>query len=214
MDITAKTAIFLGKNTYSAFSTIYNNRQEKRIREFLNFVDIRYDKMTAELQCELNEYVNSELGQDILLDYVDSVLKTPSRRARMVTALLFCADADFSFSENEIRIFIFAMNGMTDELLDFFIKISSVETTETNYAYPRGAINSTNITEVFSHDMGVETIFMNIPELIRLNILLPDPQSNSIISGDVGTWSICFGITPLTKKLVAVILKATELIET
>lgn len=137
MEITSIKAIRLGKKTYELLEGVYRNRQERRIREFLEYIDLRYESMTPEEQEKLNQHINSEFGQDILADYIDSILKTSSKRARMAVALLFCRDIDFNFNETEIRTFVSAMNGMTDDLLDFFLEVSILETKKEDFPYPR-----------------------------------------------------------------------------
>ena len=213
MEITSSKAIRLGKKTYELLEGVYRNRQKQRIREFLEYIDLRYESMTPEEQEKLNQHINSEFGQDILADYIDSILKTSSKRARMAVALLFCRDIDFNFNETETRTFVSAMNGMTDDLLDFFLEVSILETKKEDFPYPRAGIHD-KIFERFSlKGWDEEAIFVNVTELIQLKILLPDPMTHSNSFGSGTGWAIWFGLTRTSTKIASLVRKAEALIK-
>ncbi|NRB41625.1 MAG: hypothetical protein HRU20_24670 [Pseudomonadales bacterium] len=173
--------------------------------------------MSLDEQEKLNNYINSDFGQDILSDYIDSIIKTSSKRARMAIALLFCQDIEFNFNETETetetetRTFISAMNGMTNDLLDFFLEVSTLETKSEGYPYPRAGIHN-KIYEIFStKGWDEEAVFVNITELIQLKILLPDPQAHTGSLSDGSGWAIWFGITRTTNKIASLLRKSSEL---
>jgi hypothetical protein len=213
MELTTSTVIKLSKNTYSAFSKIYEDRRQAKIKEFLNFIDLRYDTLKVEEQEKLNEHVNSDFGQEILSDYIDSIIKTSSKRARMAIALLFCKDSDFRVNEVETRSFVYAMRGMTDNLLNFFLEVANLETQTESIPYPRAGVHNSNFESFKDKGWDEEAIFININELIGLRLLLPDPKSYSVAAGNSEGWAIWFGITKTSSKMVGLILKATVLIK-
>jgi hypothetical protein len=214
MELKSSTVIKLTKNTYSAFSKIYEYRRQSKIKEFLDFVDLRYETMTVDNQEKLNEHINSDFGQEILSSYIDSIIKTSSKRARMATALLFCKDVEFKVNEVEIRSFVSAMHGMTDDLLDFFLKAAELETQADSKPYPRAGIHHLNFKPFEDKGWDEEAIFINVNELIGLRLLLPDPitpEGGSFASKNEG-WTIWFGITKTSLKMVSLIRKAESLI--
>lgn len=214
MELTSSTVIKLTKNTYSVFSKIYEDRRQAKIREFLDFVDLRYEAMTIENQERLNEHINSDFGQEILSSYIDSIIKTSSKRARMAIALLFCKDMDFKVSEVEIRSFVSAMQGMTDNLLDFFLAAVELETQTELLPYPRAGIHNLNFSKFKEMGWDEEAIFINVNELIGLRLLLPDPKTSSGASfaSDSEGWAIWFGVTRTSLKMVNLVRKAELLI--
>lgn len=212
MELTTKTVIKLTKNTYSAFSKIYEDRRQAKIKEFLDFIDLRYEVMSIEDQSKLNEHINSNFGQEILSNYIDSIVKTSSKRARMAIALLFCKDTEFKVNEVEIRSFVSAMHGMTDDLLDFFLFCSKLETKKDSLPYPRAGIHNQNFSLFNKHGWDEEAIFINVNELIGLRLLLPDPKTYGTVAGNSDGWAIWFGITNTSLKMVSLVLKAEALI--
>lgn len=214
MELISGTAIKLAQNTHSVFSKIYEERRKARIKEFLNFVDLRYETMTIENKERLSEHINSEFGQDILSSYIDSIIKTSSKRARMAIALLFCKDMDFSVSEVEVRSFVSAMQGMTDNLLDFFLATVDLETQTELLPYPRAGIHNLNFGKFKEMGWDEEAVFINVYELIGLRLLLPDPKKHSgaRFGSSVEGWAIWFGITQTSLKMVKLVRKAELLI--
>lgn len=212
MELTSKTVIKLTKNTYIAFSKIYEDRRQAKIKEFLKFIDLRYDAMNTDDQSKLNEHVNSDFGQEILSNYIDSIVKTSSKRARMAIALLFCKDTEFKVNEVEIRSFVSAMHGMTDDLLDFFLMCAKLETQKESLPYPRAGIHNQNFILFNEQGWDEEAVFININELIGLRLLLPDPKTHGVVAGNSDGWAIWFGITNTSLKMVSLVLKAEALI--
>lgn len=211
MELTSKTIIKLTKNTYDAFSKIYEDRRQAKIKEFLAFIDLRYESMKPDAQVKLNEHINSEFGQEILSNYIDSIIKTSSKRARMAIALLFCKDTEFKVNEVEIRSFVSAMHGMTDDLLNFFLECSKLETKVEGLPYPRAGIHNLNFDRFAVNGWDEEAVFINVNELIGLRLLLPDPKAFGAVAGNSDGWAIWFGITRTSLKMVSLILKAEAL---
>lgn len=214
MELKTNNVIKLTKNTYSVFSKIYEYRRQSKIKEFLDFVDLRYEAMSIDNQKKLNEHINSDFGQEILSSYIDSIIKTSSKRARMATALLFCKDVEFKVNEVETRSFVSAMHGMTDDLLNFFLMAAELKTQTNSMPYPKAKIHHLNFKPFEEKGWDEEAIFINVNELIGLRLLLPvpiAPEGESFASKNE-EWAIYFGITKTSLKMVSLIRKAGSLI--
>ncbi|WP_415887504.1 hypothetical protein ACMXYO_05380 [Neptuniibacter sp. QD37_6] len=199
----------------------YRARQKARAEEFFKFVDLRYENMSVSEQAEFNGYVESEAGQDVLVDYVDGILRTSCKRARMAIALLYCQDYEFNFNHVEIRSFISSMQSINDDLLNFFMMASALSTKEggvgvsestERYPYPRAKIDSGNRKTFHDKGWDTEAIFINTNELITLRLLLPDPAINPVMGGDGSYWYVGFGVTNTSQKIASLIRKAESLI--
>ncbi|MGY8871564.1 MAG: hypothetical protein ACKVJE_14090, partial [Pseudomonadales bacterium] len=187
--------------------------QKNRVSTFLKCVDLRYDVMSIAEQSQLNEYITSDSGQEILADFSGSIMKTSSQRALMALAILYCKDPDFEFDEIQKRVFVSAMNGMTDDLLNFFIEASKLETQQGNFPFPRAGIYSKNIDDFKIKGWNEEAVFININELIGLRLLLPDPQAFSAEAVIHSGWTVFFGITDTSRKIASLIQKASALLD-
>jgi hypothetical protein len=151
--------------------------------------------MSIEDQSKLNEHINSNFGQEILSNYIDSIVKTSSKRARMAIALLFCKDTEFKGNKVEIRSLVSAMHSMTDDLLYFFLLCSKLETQKDSLFYTRAGVHNQNFSLFNKRGWDEEAIFINVNELIGLRLLLPDPKTYGTVAGNFDGWAIWFGIT-------------------
>tara|TARA_B100000700_G_C15003727_1_gene837536 strand:+ start:149 stop:664 length:516 start_codon:yes stop_codon:yes gene_type:complete len=168
--------------------------------------------MTTEDKTELNRKINTEDGQELLAEYADTITKTSSNRARMAIALLYCDDTEFSFDESEKITFISAMNGINDDFIDFFIKVTELPVQEKNSPYPRAAIHNQTINNFGGGKWDEEAVFVYTNDLIRARLLLPDPKAHGTVSGDGKGWAVWFGVTNRSKKFAAILRKAGSLL--
>jgi hypothetical protein len=212
MELTLALKTKLVKGT---FDTLVNARricQESRVEEFLKFVDLRYDAMSVESNKDLNVEVESEIGLDILARFSDAITKTSSKTVRMAVALIYCEDSDFNFDPLTKRIFISAMKEMDDELVEFLLLACDLEKISAGFSYSKVFINSRN-NQVF-HDKGwdEELMFVFVNDLIRLRLLLPEPQTEDTFLSSGSGLSVAFGVSDKILKMASVLRKAKFLL--
>lgn len=212
MELGTSQMTSLAKSTYSLLQKAYQARQEHRLKEFLHCIDLRYETMTTEDQEKLNERINSAEGEALLAEYADTITKTSSSRARMAIALLYCEDPELSFDKSEKITFISAMNGMNDDLMDFFLMAMKLDVKKEGLPYPRSGIHHQNADIFFENEWDEEAIFVYINDLIRTRLLLPDPRTFSAVAGDGQGWAVWFGVTERSRKFSALISKAEALL--
>ncbi|HHF2887911.1 hypothetical protein ND926_19435 [Vibrio diabolicus] len=211
MEISAKSALSTGKGIYDLLSYSYQNRQRKRVETFMKCVELRYNHMSPADQTVLNEYIASDIGQDILAEFADSITQTSSKTVQMALALLYCKDTEHEFSDSERRVFVSAMIGMTDDLLNFFLEVITLEL-QAAVPYRRAGIHSDNIEKFSLQGWDEEAVYVYINDLIRTHILLPDPVTSSGYH-DPDKWGLWFGITTRTLKMARLLEKAKVLAE-
>ncbi|PKG59075.1 hypothetical protein [Shewanella sp. GutDb-MelDb] len=212
MELTLKNPTKLATSTFKILLKAHRASQENRLEEFLKYVELRYEYISIAEQSKLNEYIHSHVGQEVLAKFADSILHTSSRRVRMAIALIYCQDSDFDFEKSEKITFISAMKEMNDDLLDFFLLASELETQKENIPYPRAGIHHNNHGVFKGHGWDEEAIFVYINDLVRLRLLLPDPKSFSSVAGNNEGWAVWFGITNRTLKMAALLRKAESLL--
>ena len=213
MDLSPKLATSITKSVFNTLREAYKNRQEKRLVEFLECIDLRYDLMSIEDQVKLNEYIESDIGQDLLASYATTITQTSSRGVRMAMALLYCQDSEFDFDDSEKSLFATAMNGITDDIISFFIHTTKLEAQIENLPYPRAGIHNNNFHEFSEVGWDEESIFVYVNDLMGRWLLLPDPASYS--GGGMGGgdgWAIWFGVTEKSKKIAHLLIKAEALL--
>ncbi|EKO3833928.1 hypothetical protein NTH52_004947 [Vibrio harveyi] len=211
MEISAKSALSTGKGIYDLLSYSYQSRQRKRVETFMKCVELRYNHMSPADQTVLNEYIASDIGQDILAEFADSITQTSSKTVQMALALLYCKDTEHEFSDSERRVFVSAMIGMTDDLLNFFLEVTSLEL-QAAVPYRRAGIHSDNVEKFSQHGWDEEAVYVYINDLIRTHILLPDPVT-SFGYHDPDKWGLWFGITTRTLRMARLLEKAKVLAE-
>ncbi len=206
-----KTAVGIAK-TANFLAESYQKRQKKRVEMFFKCIELRYSDADPEEIKKLNEYIESDVGQELLASFADSITQTSCPRVHMSLAMLMCDDPDFKFSENERYTFVCAMVGATDELIDFFLDVSNLSRDTSNPLYPRGCISSANCEKFKKNRWDEEAIFVYVNDLIRLRLLLPDPSTTATIHGSNNDWALWFGITDRTIRMANLIRKAEELL--
>ncbi|WP_394151081.1 hypothetical protein [Vibrio maritimus] len=212
MELTTKTKAIMARCTYNLLLEAYKSRQVKRVEEFMKFVDLRYESMASVDQVKLNDYINSETGQEILANFADSITQTSSRRVRMATALLYCQDCELDFSKSEKITFVSAIKDLDDDMVNFFLKVCQLERQTVGLPYPRAGIHHNN--HYLFRDCGwdEEATFVYINDLIRLRLLLPDPKSFSVVAGDGTGWAVWFGVTDRSLRIASLLNKAESLL--
>ena len=199
---------------YRKLAAAYNLRQQKSVEEFIKFIDLRYSSLTPKNQKILNDYIKSAEGQNSLANYAESITRISCSRARMAVAMLYCKDSDFIITAAEEKTLLNALVGMDDDLLDFFLLAVHLPEGSNNNEYPYSRVL---INEQKLHQFDVirkweaEDVFVYIHELIRIRLLLPDPEAGGGFSS-AGAWHICYGVSNRSKKMASLINKADTLI--
>lgn len=202
------------KKTLDIISEQYQSRLKKRVDSFLECIDLSYDRITGKNFNKFEKYINSEEGKEILASFVEAVCKTSCRRAHMALAMIYCKDPDISLDYIATKILIKALDSIDDETIDFFIKsIDDAEYAAKNIETSRCVIHENNFRKFNLHDWGQAGVNVFINELINKRLLVPDPTPNAMGSTEHGTWSVCYGVSPMSLKFKKVFVKAQELID-
>lgn len=123
----------------------------------------------------------------------------------MALALLYCNDPDFTFDKSEINVLVKAIKELDEPLLDFFLMSCKQEKNNNNCPYPISEI-AYNMPIVQHMKLDVETVYVYVNELIRLRLLLPDASTSW--QGDPKNWTVFFGVTEQSDKMVRFFEKA------
>jgi len=212
MDLTLSMKTKVVRGTFDILVNARRICQENRVKEFLAFVDLRYEAMNVKNNIDLNIQIESTVGLDLLAKFSDAITRTSSKTVRMAIALIYCDDPDFSFSPLTKRIFISAMKEMDDDLVDFFLLACELDKMEEGFAYPKVFIHSRNYQIFLDHGWSEELMFLFVNDLIRLRLLLPEPHTEEtfITSGD--GLAITFGVSGRVLQMASVLRKAKALI--
>ncbi|MDN3697455.1 hypothetical protein QWY97_08800 [Vibrio cortegadensis] len=191
-------------SVYGCLKDAYNKSRKRKIDNFMKYVDARYEVMTPQERDKLIHCLDSSEGQDLLSDYVNNALNTSSDIVVMSYALLYCNDPDFNFSTQDKRSMVSSLQGISDDLVLLFIELAKLEPTHEYEAFKRILI---------THQIGDEiknggNLYVDIPELIRRGLLLPDPKPATFSSSE---WNIAFGISPVALQCVKLLEKSSEL---
>jgi hypothetical protein len=214
MGLSAQTAYTMSKIAYKTFTHLQNariKRQKKRLAEFAQYFETRYEVMTNQDKQKLNQFIESEEGESLLADYTDSILKVSSSRVMMAMALLFCDGTDFT--DVEKSTFIIASKDLSDDLINFYILAHKKEKYEhNNLPYAKCSFSNDNCHIFLINGWDQETISLYIEQLIRLKFLLPDPLPITGFTTKSNIWSLNFGISNKTQRVVNLLVKSEALL--
>lgn len=206
---TASTTLKVAGKTYTLLMNAHQKRQKRRLEEFSQYFETNYERMTQEDKQKINQFIESNEGEELLADYAESILKVSSSRVIMAMALLFFNEKEFA---NKEKInFIKAAKNLNDELVDFYLITHNQEKlNDDTMPYIRCGFSAKDCVTHSKKGWNEETIAIYIDELIKLRLLLLDPQTQAVY-GD-GSWSIHYGISNKTQKIVNLLMKAEALL--
>ncbi len=214
MDLSAPTAYTMSKFAKKTYTHLQNARikmQKRRLAEFSQYFETRYEVMTAIDKQKLNQFIESEEGESLLADYADSILKVSSSRVMMAMALLFCGGTDFT--DIEKLTFITASKDINDDLINFYILAHKKEKYEHNdLPYAKCSFSNDNCHIFLINGWDQETISIYIEQLIRLKLLLPDPLPITGYTTKSNIWSLNFGVSNKTQRIVNLLVKSEALL--
>ena len=214
MDLSVQATYTMSKVAHKTFNHLQNariKRQQKRLAEFAQYFETRYEVMTPLDKQKLNQFIESEEGESLLAEYADSILKVSSSRVMMAMALLFCGGTDFT--DLEKSTFITASKEIKDNLIDFYILAHKKEKYQhENLPYAKCSFSNDNVHNFLSNGWDQETISVYVEQLIRLKFLLPDPLPITGFTNKSNIWSINFGISNKTQRIVNLLAKSEELL--
>ena len=145
----------IAKWTVEGLRSAYQNRLTNRLELFFLSVNTAYERATREDIAKLNDYIESDIGQDMLANYAEVITKTSSKRAHMVMALLYCADTDLKLDEIDQIIFVKALESIDDRLIDFFLACTEMLGAPLQEdSYDRVSINEGNINQFQIKEFG------------------------------------------------------------
>lgn len=200
----------LGKKMYEA----YQQRQTKRFHQFLSCIDVALDVLSTADANQLNQYIDTEEGIELLASFADTITTSNCKRVHMSLALLYCGDRDLRFDDLDRKIFTSGVKGIDDETVDFFIKCCELEVHElNNIPYPRASINNSNYMDFNFNGWQQAGVNICVNDLIQRRLLLPDPVVGGFSMGEAG-WAVWFGLTSKSKKFAYALKKADLLLNT
>lgn len=194
------------KHAFEAYKYI---RGKRMLRFFISAIPSSMSEIDKE---KFKGYIESKTGKEMLLEYSDSVLQTSSEIAIAALGLLY-GDTGKKYDNEFKRIACFSLKGATDDLIEAFMILSSIEKNEKS-PYPIVTL-SQNVFEASPNLKSVlrtpEDVFAYVHELIRRGLFLPDPTPNR--GAIAGTWFICFGCTNISDKLRDLIFQAKTVLK-
>lgn len=211
--ISVATGLRLASKLGDFLGEAYRSRRTARVKNFLHYVDLRYEVLLDDDREKFIGYVSSEEGQEVLASYTDAILGTQSEVVRMAIAMLYCNDSDFDFADMDRFIFLNAMQGISDDTIGFFIEASKQPNSDGPSPYPRSYIDESRMESFRSNGWGVEGIYVYVNDLIGRRLLLPDPAPEFSNGRHDGQWAVWFGISNKSRKMASLLAKAKVLIE-
>jgi hypothetical protein len=192
------------------FIEICNKQKRRRIERFLSCLQTEADRMSAD-ECEaLNEYVASEEGQDVLLDFVDTVLSTKDKRVHIALALLYCNDRDYYLTDQEKHVFCMSTRHVHPDLITFYLSVTQVKSVRFMETMPEVySLDSFQLDKVPNYSQ--DQILEMVGELKTLRLLLVDPKTYSTADEDM-TWSVKWGMNDSKMTMARLLTKAESIL--
>ncbi len=190
--------------------------RKKRIVHFLRTLNHALTQWDEKARKKFEEYVFSNIGQELLADYSDTVLLTASRISQSALALLYADIEHLEFAASFKKLASTSLRGCSDQLVELFIQLIELPLEEREEVpYPVRFIKRGDLGRFTSLQSYVETeeeVIVLTNDLIQRGILLPDHTSGRF-SDREGNWFFVFGISTTTTTFLRLLKKARGMLE-
>ncbi|WP_318508037.1 hypothetical protein [Photobacterium leiognathi] len=205
------------KNVLNTLKTGYEVFRQHKVSNFVTAVEHRMDFMTEnEIDIFLKSF-DTTYGKNIISDFVNAIINSPSHTVTTALALLFVKDRDFSFSEEETERLVSCIVGLTEKKVNTFIAITKLKPINTKTIFNKYEINNSNFSKL-NIDIDLDELHAYIAEFKNKGLLLSEPEGGKNLGIiEVGSipnyqqWSLCFGISNILLKLGRLLEKAQVL---
>ena len=187
-----------------------------RIRVFFRSLDGEREVMSEKEKQRFKKIIESEAGQELLADFVDTVTRTSSRLACAALALLYASnDTDRNSATFKLRA-CRALDGASDEMVNFLLALRSVRDLQPEKPEDRihrHYLNDTIVAQVepiARLNLSDGAVVGYLSDLIRRGILLPDPKTAILGMTDKDEWQIVFSAADDTWCFVELLERARD----
>lgn len=166
-----------GREITDLVSVIIGESRKKRAMNVIKAFHAQIEDMTESECAKLQEELHSDAGQEVIAEYIDTAINTPSKIAHTAIALLMANDPEYTFSEVEKERFIYALEGLNDRKIIFFIKLTNIETVNNRPSFPLKSLNNSSIEKGFN-EFDVGEMLAYCQEFFNRGLILRNPQDN------------------------------------
>jgi hypothetical protein len=182
--------------------------RQRKLRAFLKGLGSAADRLSEDDRTAFEQYINSELGRELLADYLDTVIRARSTVAIAALAILF-GDSQRREYENTFKEdAAFALDGISDRTIHAFLSMWE----------SRAALQPRQDVSVLNDLIVADTPALQAPalnpdqwvatvqDLIARGILGPDIASGMRLSDD--RWGCYFRFTRASEQIAALLERA------
>jgi hypothetical protein len=187
-----------------------------RIKIFLNGIDAVSESLNDEDRARFEQYINSKLGERLLADYADTVIRTRSETVIGALAILF-SDAEHKLYPTDFKAAAaLALEGLAERTIDGFLLILDQRanmrhrfTTNRNYVVYRLSNAEGFLPEAMKRwsSSGSEWIAI-VNDLSARGLLLPDVIGDDSRPAENELWRCRFSLGSETEAYAALMRKA------
>jgi len=207
-DTIAGLPIELAKNQ---LAQVWQNQKTKRFEHFLSQFQTEMDRMSEEERSKLNDYIATEVAQDRLIEFVDSVLSTSDKRVHIALALLYANDRDYPLTDKEKHTFCMAVRNIHPDLVTFYLKLDKAESSRLFDTMPeRYTLMHSDLSSLFGGEYDPDEVTEMVSELVSLKLLLGDPK-NYASADEANSWTVSWGMNESKWNMLRLLKKAQRL---
>lgn len=213
---TTKAVSVVCKAAVDTLKEHYQKYKVARYEEFLQYLDVTYDRGTVEAKQAIEDFIDNPSGRSILGERMESIMSTDSKRILMIQALLLCKDPETWPGESIEKRIIFALQNMTDEILAVFKYSNNLREHPNNSSSFQLHVLDKNSDLTELEDISSSRVVAIIEDLKRRGLFIPDISSMSMginFGAHNEHWAIVFGETEESKALLKLLKKAEFLLE-
>jgi len=196
---------------------VYKLVRLKRMELFLRSLDKVAERMTPEQRKQLEKILNSEMGQHILAEYVDSLIRTSSQTAIVAFAFLYADVENSQYSLIFKQQAALSLSGISEELVALFLALSgNLQDLKKDdqgpfpvYFCGEKFIRDSNDATLQAHFGIPDALTAAIYELIQRRLLIPDYASSRFGGAE---WHVPFGFSKSSEQFAKLLLRARRIL--
>lgn len=169
-----------------------------RAERFIRGLDAIEKNGTAKDKQKLEEVLESKYGQQVLNEYLDTVLSSSSPTATYTLALFYADIDNQDFSEKTKRLICEGLRGIPEDLVEFFLAVYEHYHGKPTMDKEPYSVHFLRLSQLYSSPLKLSSfqeLSIQAHALIRRGIFLPDYASGRLGGGER---SVTIGIGELT----------------
>ena len=194
----------------------YRYFQNTRAHLFLTQLNLEGESLSGPDAGKLKDFVESDIGRDLLAEFAANAVSTSSRVAAVVLGIVYARCSAGKLEAEAAQRICSSLDGADDLIVDHFLLLCDrPEEDEANKEYPDAPYKTTILSQSvidseFAGRLTATDAISSVNELIRRRLFLPDYTFDRATPGH---WTSIYGLSDTGQVVRDLVIEAKEALQ-